>query len=57
MKRICFTMDLESWDELEKLPVSMTRDFKLGEREFCIVDKDEFNRICSLAKLKTVPTK
>jgi hypothetical protein len=53
LKRISCTMDLESWNTLKELPVNQTRDFKLDDREFTIVDKEEFIRICELANLRT----
>jgi hypothetical protein len=55
MQRLSLTLSLESWQLLMELPVSHTREFQLEDRNFTIVDTEEFKRIIKLAKLKTVP--
>jgi hypothetical protein len=51
------TLDEETAAKLLALPVTQTLGFKLEDREFIILDKENFHWICELANVGIVPNK
>ena len=55
--KFTIVMDVDSVKMLLAMPIIQTMKFKIEDREFQVVDSEEFARIVSMAKMKLIDVK